>query len=135
MKAASALRAGPLAKLFARFLGPPEKVASVAATSGQRSSPRFPVQLPLRVKYGPAMNIEAAGETRDISVGGVFFVTSDPIPMGTDIELLLPVPPPLAQKGKMWMFCTARVVRAAPAPEGQTGVGAVISGYKVVAEA
>jgi len=35
----------------------------------------------------------------------------------------------------MWMFCTARVVRAAPAPEGQTGVGAVISGYKVVAEA
>src|SRR4051794_19432682 len=71
MKAASALRAGPLAKLFARFLRPAEKVPSVAAASVQRSSPRFPVQLPLRVKYGPAMNIEAAGETRDISVGGV----------------------------------------------------------------
>lgn len=78
---------------------------------------------------------EASGETRDLSVGGVFFVTPDAIPLGADIELLLPVPAPLAKEGKMWMFCTAQVVRAQQAAEGQTGVGALIQGYKVLAEA
>ena len=101
----------------------------------ERSSRRFPIQLPLKVKYGPAMSIEASGETRDVSVGGIFFVTPDPIPTGSNIELLVPVPPPLAQEGKMWMFCTAQVVRAQKAASGETGVGALISGYKVAAEA
>jgi len=103
--------------------------------SQQRSSQRFPVQLPLKVRYGPAMNIEADGEARDVSVGGIFFVTRDAIPTGSDIELLLPVPPPLAKEGKIWMFCTARVVRSQKSSAGQTGIGAVISGYKVAAEA
>jgi hypothetical protein len=35
----------------------------------------------------------------------------------------------------MWMFCTARVVRARKSAAGQTGIGALISGYKVTAEA
>lgn len=81
------------------------------------------------------MNIEAEGETRDVSVGGVFFVTGDAIPTGSEIELLIPVPPPLAREGKMWMFCTARVVRSQKSSAGQTGIGALISGYKVAAEA
>lgn len=81
------------------------------------------------------MNIEAEGETRDVSVGGVFFVTRDAIPTGSEIELLIPVPPPLAKEGKMWMFCTARVVRSQKSSAGQTGIGALISGYKLAAEA
>jgi hypothetical protein len=112
-----------------------QKVSSDTVHKPERSSARFPVQLPLKVKYGPAMSHEATGETRDVSVGGVFFVTTDAIPAGANIELLLPVPPPLAQDGRMWMFCTARVVRAEPRPGGQTGIGAIIDGYKVLPEA
>lgn len=122
-----------LARLMRRLRRP--GTPGPQAFSRERSSKRFPVQLPLKVKYGPAMSIEASGETRDVSVGGIFFVTPDAIPTGSNIELLLPVPPPLATEGKMWMFCTARVVRAQKAPSGQTGIGALISGYKVAAEA
>jgi hypothetical protein len=123
-----------MAKLLARLRDLGQKISSDAARK-ERSSARFPVQLPLKVKYGPAMSREAEGETRDLSVGGVFFITPDAIPAGAEIELLLPVPPPLAHSGKMWMFCTARVVRAEPAPEGHTGVGAIIDGYKILADA
>lgn len=121
-----------LARLMTRIrsLGKPKPVFSRA-----RSSRRYPIQLPLKVKYGPAMSIEATGETRDVSVGGIFFITPDAIPTGSDIELLLPVPPPLATEGKMWMFCTARVVRAQRSTSGGTGIGALISGYKLAAEA
>lgn len=101
----------------------------------ERASSRFPIQLPLRVKYGTALTQETSGTTQNLSVGGVFFVTPDAIPQGADIELLLPVPAPLAKEGKMWMFCTAQVVRAQQAAEGLTGVGALIRGYKVLAEA
>ncbi|MCI0351410.1 MAG: PilZ domain-containing protein [Acidobacteriales bacterium] len=122
-----------LAKLVTRLRG--AGVTKPKSFSRERSSKRFPIQLPLKVKYGPAMSMEADGETRDVSVGGIFFVTPDAIPTGADIELLVPVPPPLATEGKMWMFCTARVVRTHKAAGGDCGVGAVISGYKVAAEA
>jgi PilZ domain len=126
-----------LAKLVTRIrrLGATPAASAQQVFSRERSSRRFPIQLPLRVKYGPAMSLETEGETRDVSVGGVFFVSQDPIPTGAEIELLLPVPPPLATEGKMWMFCTARVVRTRKNTEGQTGIGAIISGYKVTAEA
>ena len=119
------------ARLMRRLRG--DDAAQVFAT--ERSSSRFPIQLPLRVKYGAGLTQEASGTTENLSVGGVFFVTTDAIPQGADIELLLPVPQPLAKEGKMWMFCTAQVVRAQQAAEGVTGIGALIRGYKVLAEA
>lgn len=123
---------GRLAERVRRLAG---RKTSQAATPNTRSSSRFPIQLPLRVKYGPALSLETSGNTRDLSVGGIFFKTPDTIPLGEEIELLVPVPPPLAKAGKMWMFCTARVVRTQKSRLGETGVGALISGYKVTAEA
>jgi hypothetical protein len=108
---------------------------SAATFARERASSRFPIQLPIRVKYGAALTQETTGTTENLSVGGVFFLTPDSIPQGADIELLLPVPAPLAREGKMWMFCTAQVVRAQQAAQGLTGVGALIKGYKVLAEA
>jgi hypothetical protein len=131
----TAPHAGPLARILTRIRQLGEKLSSNTSRPHTRLTRRFPVQLPLKVKYGPAMSLEARGETRDLSVGGVFFVTPDVIPAGAEIELLLPVPPPLARAGKMWMFCTAQVVRAEQAAHGHTGVGAVIKGYKIVGQA
>lgn len=123
---------GRLADRMRRLAG---RKTSQVGTQNTRLTSRFPIQLPLRVKYGPALSLETSGNTRDLSVGGIFFVTPDTIPLGEEIELLVPVPPPLAKAGKMWMFCTARVVRTQKSPPGETGVAALISGYKLTAEA
>lgn len=121
--------------VFARLMQRLRGEHSPTTFTRERASSRFPIQLPIRVKYGAGLTQDASGTTENLSVGGVFFVTPDAIPQGADIELLLPVPPPLAKEGKMWMFCTAQVVRAQQAAEGLTGVGALIRGYKVLAEA
>src|SRR5262245_55759036 len=92
-----------LARLVSRIRRLSSTTTTPAVFKRERSSRRFPIHLPLKVKYGPALSLETDGQTTDVSVGGVFFVTKDAIPTGAEIELLLPVPPPFAVEGKMWM--------------------------------
>jgi hypothetical protein len=70
------------------------------------------------------------GITRDISVGGVFFVTPQVCSAGNPIECTL-VFEHLAPDHPVRLHCRGQVVRVEPV-DGNTGVAVAITAYRVV---
>lgn len=54
---------------------------------------------------------DCAAETRDVSANGVFLYTNSKMEKGTDVELVLILPPELTAGEKCWVCCQATVVR------------------------
>jgi len=69
-------------------------------------------------------------ETRDISANGVFLYTNSRMEMGTDVELVLILPPELTSGEKCWVCCQATVVRVE-----ERGVAAQIRRMDLLPEA
>lgn len=58
-----------------------------------RSARRYRVALPVVFFWGTGSNFfEGAGTTRDLSVKGMFVITKDPVPLGSDLWLKVSVP-------------------------------------------
>ena len=68
----------------------------------RRSELRHRVRIPVRMEKG-------FGETRDISVGGIYFFTSDPI--REDVPLTVRIPFETKQTGAIDVRYTGRVLR------------------------
>jgi PilZ domain len=99
----------------------------------QRSLPRVPAKVELSIRSGqsPAIN----GLTRDLSRNGVFFYTDSQIREGSDLEMVLMLPPELTQGEKSWVCCQASVVRVELATgTGQVGVAANIRNIATLPE-
>ena len=91
----------------------------------KRSLPRVPVQVQVSIRSGQSQ--ASTGLTRDLSRNGVFFYTDSQIHEGSDLELVVMLPPELTQGEKSWVCCQATVVRIEEAPAaGQVGVAANI---------
>ena len=75
----------------------------------RRSGTRIPtrVSTELRTPQGTAV----AAETRDVSANGVFLYTTSKMEKGTDVELVLILPPELTSGEKCWVCCQATIVR------------------------
>jgi len=73
--------------------------------SGTRIATRVPTQL--RTAHGAAHT----AQTRDVSANGVFLYTQSRMEKGTDVELVLILPPELTSGEKCWVCCQATVVR------------------------
>lgn len=101
-------------------------------TREKRIGKRFQTQL--AVSGSERSRFQGIGETRDISAGGMYFYTESAIMEGSQIELLLPLPPQLSGSREIWVLCKAEVVRTEIAPDGRTGVGATIESYEIVPE-
>lgn len=57
----------------------------------QRRSPRVPIELP--VEFGAKSGERrAAGRAKDISLGGMFIETDEPVPFATEIVVRLTLP-------------------------------------------
>lgn len=80
-----------------------------------RSNERSPVQWPVRFWRDGA---EYSGSIRDLSRGGFFVRTSEPLPVGARIEVSFEIPGESAEKN---VVAEAIVVRVAPEPD--RGVG------------
>ncbi|MGH9498019.1 MAG: PilZ domain-containing protein [Terriglobales bacterium] len=95
-------------------------------TSGkpdQRSLPRVPVQVQVSVRSGQSET--KTGLTRDLSRNGVFFYTDSQIREGSELELVIMLPPEFTQGEKQWVCCQASVVRVEQAAgSDQVGVAA-----------
>jgi hypothetical protein len=61
----------------------------------------------LRTPQGSAYT----AETRDVSANGVFLYTNSKMEKGTDVELVLILPPELTSGEKCWVCCQATIVR------------------------
>jgi hypothetical protein len=91
----------------------------------RRSRRRVVTRLPVRVRAAPE-TAEVAAQTRDLSANGVFLYTEARMAEGSDMELILILPPELTSGEKCWVCCHARVLRIEQGPGKDFGVAAEI---------
>src|SRR5580704_12971703 len=70
--------------------------------SGQRLAARVPVSI--KAQKG---TVEATGFTRDLNVGGIFLYTDSRIVAGSELEMVLILPPEITHGAKQWVCCRA----------------------------
>jgi hypothetical protein len=105
-----------------------------AGSPDQRRFQRFGVKLPCRVKprgarkgtAQPALEVE----TQDVSRGGMFFLASANMAIGTAIEFELDLPA-LVVGSPARIRCRGTVTRVVPQTGGRIGIGATIDHYKI----
>jgi hypothetical protein len=99
----------------------------------RRSRQRVAAKVPVRVR-GAAANAESSAQTRDVSTNGVFLYTESRMTEGSDVELVLILPPELTSGEKCWVCCHARVLRVEPGPGKEFGVAAEIQRMDILPE-
>jgi len=99
----------------------------------RRSQKRVVTRLPVRVK-GDSGTPELNAATRDVSTNGVFLYTESRMTEGSDVELVLILPPELTSGEKCWVCCHARVVRVEQGPGKDFGVAAEIRRMDILPE-
>jgi hypothetical protein len=77
--------------------------------SERRAGTRIAARVPTRVRTPQGIDINA--HTRDVSANGVFLYTQSRIEKGTEVELVLILPPELTSGEKYWVCCQATIVR------------------------
>lgn len=75
----------------------------------RRSGTRIASRIPTRVRVPERGEVPA--QTRDVSANGVFLYTNSKMEKGTEVELVLILPPELTSGEKCWVCCQATVVR------------------------
>jgi len=75
----------------------------------RRSVKRIPTGVPARIRT--QQGIEHSGQTRDISANGVYLYSKSRMEEGSDVELVLILPPELTSGEKCWVCCQATIVR------------------------
>lgn len=99
----------------------------------RRSRQRVVTQLPVRVRHATA-NSELSAQTRDVSTNGVFLYTEAPMAEGSDVELVLILPPELTAGEKCWVCCHARILRVERGAGNSFGVAAEIRKMDILPE-
>ena len=97
----------------------------VEPKSERRSQARIPLRLPVSIRSPQSESVTAY--TRDLSMTGIFLYTDSQILEGSDLEIVLMLPPPFSNGSKQWVCCHASVVRVERSAEDpQIGVAANI---------
>ena len=92
--------------------------------SERRSERRMPVRVPVSIKASGGK--AAQGYTRDLALSGIFLYTDSRILAGSNLEMVLLMPPHMTSGEKRWVCCQATVVRVEDGPEGAFGIAANI---------
>jgi PilZ domain len=100
----------------------------------KRSTRRFPLRLPVSVRYGENEQ-EHAAQTRDVSARGICFYVDSAIQAGSAIDFTLTLPPEITLTESIRVRCKGRVVRVEGGnPAAKMAVAAVIDEYEFLAE-
>ena len=105
----------------------------MTSNPNRRSRERIAAKLPVRVRHA-ASNTELSAETRDVSTNGVFLYTNSPMVEGSDVELVLILPPELTSGEKCWVCCHARILRVEQGAGTNFGVAAEIQRMNILPE-
>jgi hypothetical protein len=79
------------------------------ADTERRAGTRISTRVPTRVRT--VNGVDQTAQTRDVSANGVFLYTKSRMEKGTDVELVLILPPELTSGEKCWVCCQATIVR------------------------
>jgi hypothetical protein len=89
----------------------------------ERKSVRVPAAEPISGSYTNGGAHTISGVTRDVSSCGTFFHSDIAPEVGSEIELLVTLPPEVAGEADAHALCRGRVVRIEPpADDGSVGV-------------
>jgi hypothetical protein len=97
----------------------------------RRSAKRIAASMPVQIRSAGA---KITAETRDISQSGIFLYTNAPMAEGTDVEMVLILPPELTSGEKCWVCCHARILRVEPQPGERFGAAAQIRRMDILPE-
>jgi len=100
------------------------------AENERRSGTRIVTRVPTRVRTQQGTDLQA--QTRDVSANGVFLYTNSKMEKGTDVELVLILPPELTSGERCWVCCQATIVRVEDGPE--FGIAAQIRRMDILPE-
>ena len=98
----------------------------------RRSHQRIPARVPVQIK--PTRGTVQNGHTRDLSTNGVFLYTDAQLDEGSELEIILVLPPELTNGEKRWACCQASVVRVEPSSQGSLGMAARIRRFELMPE-
>jgi hypothetical protein len=102
--------------------------------AGTRIATRVPTRLRRINTEHAAIGGDETVQTRDVSANGIFLYTKSRMEQGTEVELVLILPPELTDGEKCWVCCQATVVRVEE--DGtQFGVAAQIRRMDILPEA
>jgi PilZ domain len=100
----------------------------------RRAGPRVEARVPVSIKAGKG-TAEATGFTRDLNSGGIFLYTDSRIVAGSELEIVLILPPEITHGEKQWVCCRASVVRVEDGESGgDFGVAASIRSMEILPE-
>jgi len=97
-----------------------------------RRDKRIPAKVPVTVKKKHnGASEEQSGQTRDVSMRGVFMYLSNRVAEGSELELVFPMPQSEDLAEDTWVRCKARVLRVEKTDGGaRFGVAAVLESYE-----
>lgn len=96
-----------------------------------RRDKRIPAAVPVTVKKHDGRHEEMTGQTRDVSMRGVFMYLSNRVAEGSELELVFPMPQGESPAEDTWVRCKARVLRVEKTDGGSRfGVAAVLESYE-----
>lgn len=96
----------------------------------RRATRRFSMMLPVKVRLPENRDApERAGETRDVSYRGLYFLTDGAVQPGSSIEFVLTLPQQITLAGDVHIRCYARVLRVEQ-HSSRCGVAARIDRYE-----
>ena|SRR5947208_1753814 len=81
------------------------------AVSEQRKSKRFELKLPVELVKTGSKPIAGNGETRNLSSGGVLFVSETLVDVGAPIEYIISLPSSSGRVGDVRLRCMGKVLR------------------------
>ncbi len=113
---------------------PSVEMASLNGPAGwteRRAARRFPLRLPVFVTVTEGGLKDHPTVTRDVSASGVFFEMENAIPVGTEIEFTLTLPPEITHSESIRVHCLGTVVRAEHGE--RAGVAALIDEFDLLA--
>jgi hypothetical protein len=103
------------------------------AKSERRSNKRVPTRVPVTIQS--SANASVSGFTRDLSMSGIFLYADSEVLVGSNLEMVLMLPPELTNGEKRWVCCQASVIRVeAPGDNGHFGVAASIKTMEALPE-
>jgi hypothetical protein len=104
----------------------------MTTASERRSGTRFPARTPTRVRT--PQGLDHGAQTRDVSANGVFLYSKSHMETGSEVELVLILPPELTSGEKCWVCCQATIVRVEKEGD-EFGIAAKIQRMDIMPEA
>jgi hypothetical protein len=99
----------------------------------RRKSSRVQMSVPVALRTGDG-RAEQSATTRDLSSNGVFLYTKEPMRPGSQIEIVLILPPELAGGTRRWACCQASILRVENPTDSGFGIAAKIENLDLLPE-